>query len=166
MAAVIVRDYADVLRGPAGPTCPTGIQDPTGAEGATVSSFSSSNPISLIVIKPTEWQTNYEDQYWNQTQVSLPGCSAKGRRIDCNFVMRPDQNTDVRVDGRKSRIALQNGKWVGANDVTIGQSTSIVEEVSVAKNIPTRFSDGFNASTGPGEGGFSQRCLITRPVNP
>lgn len=161
VAAVLARDYAYQLTGPqgpagprgeAGPVGPKGDTGPAGPKGADGTSVGIEDPSGPIVIAPETWQSDFPDQNWGATQVSLLGCSSNGRRIDCYLIARPGQDHKIDLWAKSTRAALQDGQWLQANEVTFGQKSSSRLVQNLSADIPTKFSFGFNSPVDPGDG--------------
>lgn len=167
VAAVLMRDYAETLRGPMGPVGPRGTQGPVGPEGpqgpvgpagpkgedgeAGAASTGGTDPRRPIKIT-TEYRSDFEDQYWGSTRVSLIGCSGGGTRVTCNLVMFPEADAKVRLIYDYARIATPEADWVKGKSVSIGQTQGRDVTSELSDGIPIRASVSFDLPNGGHEG--------------
>lgn len=148
VAAVLARDYANRLRGPAGPKGDAG---PTGPAGTA--SSGAIDPGAPIVIDAT-FSTQYDEMPWDQAKVMLLGCSGGGGSVTCDFVLTGTGSANFRhyVYASHSRIALPSGEWVQGTRVTANGNTSNRAELNMVPDIPVRVSVDYEGGSGAAEG--------------
>jgi len=149
VARILIRDYADVLRGPEGPRGATGAKGEKGEQGDA--GGGSANPNAPIAIS-TEYQSAFEDQYWGDARVSLIGCSGKGTRVKCSLVAFPEQEKFLNLFADRSRVALPNGVFAQGTAVTIGNQRSSRVQETLSAGVPTKIEYEFALESGGHDG--------------
>lgn len=156
VAAYLMQNHKEALRGPQGvpgPQGPEGAKGEKGEPGAVGQAVSSGvNPRAPIQIT-TDYQSDFEDQYWGTTRVSLIGCAGKGQRVTCKLVLFPEADADLRMWSQYSRVALPSAEWVFASDLAFGGADAgTFASISLSKGIPIRLEMSFQLPSGGHEG--------------
>ena len=151
VAAILARDYAEQMRGPAGPKGDTGARGPQGErgpKGEAVASGSVGNGQARSAITiDAAFSSNYEVKFVDTVQFTLLGCSATGPRAECTLLLEQtgDTNQVLRFWTQNTRAALPSAEWVGAASIAIGGGgTNTFHSIDLAAGIPTKISFGFN----------------------
>lgn len=156
VARVLMRDYADTLRGPVGPVGPKGDKGEPGAkgdkgeQGASVAG-GAVNPRAPIKIT-TEYRSSFEDQYWKDARVSLIGCSGKGTRVKCNLMVFPEQDIQLNLFASAARVALPDGVFAWGAKVTLGNQGGKRADLNLSGGVPTKLVYEFGLETGGHDG--------------
>lgn len=149
VAEILARDYADVLRGergPAGPQGQAGPAGPRGPVGETVAGGGGGDPTRPIQIT-ADFQSDFEPQYWGGLKTELLGCKNSGGKIQCSFVLTPDEDLTFSNHADYNRIALADGSFSTASKITLaGKSGDGWIKVPLVSGIPSRYDVVFNAS--------------------
>lgn len=142
VAAVLVRDYAAQLTGPAGPQGQKGDKGDTGPQGAAGAGGGGGDPTRPITIS-ADFTTDYPAQFWPWTKVDLLGCK-NGSKVTCSFLATPSEDFQLGTRPSEQRIALTDGTWIAGGAITINNyRDSNWASATLSEGIPTKFDVEF-----------------------
>lgn len=153
VAAFLVQNHLDELRGPQGPAGPQGPVGPKGEAGAAGSS-AALNPRAPIEVTG-DFSTDFEPQYFGSTKANLVGCAGKGVRVSCTMLLEPEDAASYHFQARgdKIRLALPTAEWVQAKEFKVGSQKNWVVGGNLSAGIPQRVDIAFDLPSG-GHKGF------------
>ncbi len=146
VAEILARDYADVLRGPRGERGPAGPQGAEGPAGAAGTSDGTGDPTRPIQIS-ANFESDFPAQYWGGSKTELLGCKNGGGKIQCSFILTPDEDLTFSNHADYNRIALSDGSFATASRITLaGDSSGSWVKVPLIAGIPSRYDVVFSVT--------------------
>lgn len=164
VAAYLVNNHSEALRGPQGLPGPRGPIGAKGERGEPGAPGQTANPRAPIQVT-TEFRSEYEDQYWGTTRVTLIGCAGRGQRITCKLILFPEADTNLRLWQQYSRLALPTAEWVTASDLSLGgEANSSFGSISLSQGIPTKLEVNFQLPNGGHKGLLALEIVAEQDV--
>lgn len=171
VADVLMRDYAQQLRGPKGdpgPAGPMGARGPAGPQGAAGEAGSGGTVLQPMqdpdVLANFAFTSDFETKRMGDLQVDLVECLNGGSSVHCEFQVEwlGEGVKQFRHDGSQFRIATEDSSWYNGSSVSMLNSSnnSWVEHDFIPK-LPVRVRVDFKGVNTRGVGmPFVRYCTL------
>ncbi len=163
VAAALMRDYGDQLRGPQGepgPAGPMGLTGPKGEKGEAGQAGAGSKLLKPMqdpnVLENFAFSSDFDTKRLGNLKVDLVECLNGGNSVDCEYQVEWTGDSIAEIEHRADffRIALETSEWHRGDQLTILNKTSPSNSIrhDFIPNLPVRLQVNFKGASSKGNG--------------